>query len=308
MYSPFDFGRMLRHPRVSAYTCAMRRAIRPGDVVLDIGTGTGFFAMQAARLGARKVYAVEPIAAAARLARATIEDNGLSSTIEVVEGLSTALTFPEQADVIVADLRGRLPLYGQNLASLADARARLLAPGGRMLPLRDHIYVTAFSSPALYDNLLGGYRHEGFDLRACREAVTHCMLNDDDVPLGQEHLVAPPARVFSLTYGENPGRFKGKVRLVASRAAEVHGLVLWFDAEIDETAGFSSAPGSPLDVYGRVAMVWDPPVAVEAGEPLTVEVLAHAMKDDYAFSLVTEVKGALVRQSQVMVAEGLDRR
>ena len=305
MYSPFDFGRMLRHPRVAAYTDAMRRAIRPGDVVLDIGTGTGFFSLLAARMGARKVYAVEPIKAAARLARTTIADNGLSDVITVVEGMSTELTFEEKADVVVADLRGRLPIFGGNLKSLADARARLLAPGGRLLPLRDHVYVSAFSSDALYENLLGGYRQEGFDLRACREAVTHCMLNDDDVPLTPENLVAPPERVFSLVYGEDPGRFKGKVRLVASRAAEVHGLVLWFDAQIDETSGFSSAPGSPLDVYGRVAMVWDPPIRVEAGEPLVVEVLVQPMKDDYAWSVATEVQGKLIRQSLVMVADGL---
>jgi type I protein arginine methyltransferase len=302
MYSLFDFGRMLTEPRVAAYTEAMRRAIRPRDVVVDIGTGTGFFALVAAKLGARKVYAIEGLGHAAQLAKATVRDNGFSDVIEVVHGLSTELELAEKADVVVADLRGRLPLFGANVPSMLDARVRLLKPEGRLLPKRDHVYVSAFESDALCTYLLGGYEQPGFDLRACRAAVTQGMLNDDERPLTAEQLVAKPALLFSVEYGTSPDRYKGKVTLTATRPATIHGLVLWFDAEIDDAATFSNAPGENVDVYGRVVFAWDVPVTVAAGENLDVEVLAHPVKDDYLWSVVTRTKDRVVRQSPLSLS------
>src|SRR5512140_3783943 len=60
-YSVRDYGRMIADAaRTQPFIEALRRAIRPGSVVLDIGTGPGFFALLACQLGASRVYAIEP--------------------------------------------------------------------------------------------------------------------------------------------------------------------------------------------------------------------------------------------------------
>src|SRR5437870_11229737 len=74
MYSVADYGIMIAdRVRMEAYMQALRSAVRPGGVVVDIGTGTGIFALLACRFGARRVYAIEPndaIQVAREIARA----------------------------------------------------------------------------------------------------------------------------------------------------------------------------------------------------------------------------------------------
>src|SRR5690348_9927330 len=119
--------------RMDAYAEAIRRAVAPGSVVLDIGTGTGFMAILAERAGARRVIAVDP-SPLVSLAREAALVNGVGDVVEVHQEVSTALDLDEPVDVIVSDLRGRLPLLTTHLTSIIDARDRLLRNGGVLIP------------------------------------------------------------------------------------------------------------------------------------------------------------------------------
>ena len=61
MYTIADYGAMIADAaRMGAFARALGQAIKPGAVVIDIGTGTGICALLACRHGARRVYAIEP--------------------------------------------------------------------------------------------------------------------------------------------------------------------------------------------------------------------------------------------------------
>src|SRR5215218_4713061 len=92
MYSVHFYGQMLADaPRMNAYAAALRHTVKSDSVVMDLGSGPGVFALLACKLGARRVYAVEPENVIS-LARETAAANGFADRIDFFEKLSTEIS------------------------------------------------------------------------------------------------------------------------------------------------------------------------------------------------------------------------
>src|SRR5579859_7131846 len=108
MYSLGDYGGMIGDAvRTPAYVRAIEAAVRPGSVVVDLGCGTGFFALVACRAGAQRVYAIEQ-AEIIQFAEKLAAVNGFSDRITFLRGDSRQMQLRERADLIVSDLPGAL--------------------------------------------------------------------------------------------------------------------------------------------------------------------------------------------------------
>jgi precorrin-6B methylase 2 len=131
---PVEHARMLHDDRRTGdYLAALVAAVRPGDVVLDIGTGSGVLAVAAARAGAGRVYAIEA-SDIASVAAEVFAANGVTDTVTLLPGWSREIELPEPADLLVAELIGNEPLEEEILETTLDARRRLLKPGARLIP------------------------------------------------------------------------------------------------------------------------------------------------------------------------------
>ncbi len=119
--------------RTESFLEAIRRVVRPGDVVVDLGTGTGILALAAARAGARRVYAIEQ-SGIGESAAALFAADPLGDRVTLVRGWSTEIDLPEPADVLVSEMIGNEPLEEQILSVTSDAVKRLLKPGARLIP------------------------------------------------------------------------------------------------------------------------------------------------------------------------------
>jgi len=113
------------HQTTRLCLAAIERLIRPGDAVVDVGTGSGILAIAAARLGAGSVVAVENDSDAVLVAHENIERNGIAKFVTVVEGtLGPALLKAQTADLIVMNISSAIVRD-----SMMDV-ARTLKPGG----------------------------------------------------------------------------------------------------------------------------------------------------------------------------------
>src|SRR5262245_26248087 len=126
MYTISMYGFMIAdNARMDAYVEALRRAVKPDSIVVDIGAGTGVFALLAGRFGARRVYAIEP-ADAIQVAREIAAANGYADRIEFIQKLSTEVTLPERADVIIYDLRGMFTFMGRHITCVSCVSVTLM--------------------------------------------------------------------------------------------------------------------------------------------------------------------------------------
>jgi ribosomal protein L11 methyltransferase len=89
------------HPTTRLGLSLLEDLVRPGDVVLDLGTGSGILAIAAARLGATWVAALDTDTVAVEAARANVAANGVQDVVQV--GLGSLGPKP-RSDAPVYDL------------------------------------------------------------------------------------------------------------------------------------------------------------------------------------------------------------
>ena len=280
---PVEHARMLHDERRTGdYLAALAAAVRPNDVVLDIGTGSGVLALAAARAGARRVYAVEA-SDIAEVAQRVFAVNGVEDQVTLVPGWSRLTELPEQADLLVAEVIGNEPLEEEILETTLDARRRLLKPGALMIP---HA-LTLLARPVLIPEAEVRQRAFGrsaverwrslYDidfsplLEAAIPGPTHTITEGEVVAAWQP--VGPPvdlATVDLATFDEPS--VHASTDLVVGPPGHVNGIALTFRADLYEGISHTLDPWTwPASSWGTSVWVLPDPIEVGAESLLRVE-------------------------------------
>lgn len=302
--------------RMNAYAQAIRHAVQPGSMVIELGTATGLMAFLACQAGARKVIALDP-SETIIIARQTARDNGLADRVEFLPLMSTGFSSAEQADVLISDMRGIVPCFQRHLLDIADARDRLLKPGGTLICQTDTLNVCVVEDAHVHRELVGVWEDTrwGFDLRAALKFAPHQFKK---VKFTADQMLSAARAWATIHYPTvSAPHVRGTASLEITRSGTGHALGLWFDAELAGGFRFSNAPTEPNHVYGRQILGWPQAVALLPGDRVDVKLDAIFSEGDYLWNWATRITraGAVLAefkqstlQGQVLTAEMLARK
>ena len=273
MYAEFEVHRSMIRDRVrtEAFRRAIESVVRPGDVVLDVGAGSGILSLFAARAGAARVYAVEQTSIAV-LAQELAAANGAADIVSVIQGDVMDIEPPERVDVIVSEWLGGFGIDEGMLVPVIAARERWLKPGGVMIPSS----VTAWTA-LVHDSYLAGTvdflrdNPYGLDLEDLIEKTVNEIsysgsfrhLAAGDMRSEPRPLWTTHAEIVTLADAQAP--HEAETLLPVGVHGTANALALWFSAELTPDISLSVGPGDPPTHWGMTTAPLRSPVSLTPG-------------------------------------------
>ena len=138
--------------RTQTFQRAIAQQVRPGDVVMDIGCGSGILSYFACMAGAKRVYAIEK-GPMFELAKMLCQQNGFSDKVVFINEWSTKVTLPEPADVLLTETIGNIGFDEGIIGWILDAKKRNLKPDARIVPHTLTLCAVPIQTKKYYDDV-----------------------------------------------------------------------------------------------------------------------------------------------------------
>jgi ribosomal protein L11 methyltransferase len=114
------------HPTTVMCIQALERTVQPGDLVVDVGTGSGVLSIAAALLDAKRIQSLDLDEVAVQSAIQNVEINNVQDKVSVSQG-NLLDGVNEQADIVVANILAEV------IMRFTDDVAKVVKPGGHFI-------------------------------------------------------------------------------------------------------------------------------------------------------------------------------
>ncbi|MCY1018668.1 50S ribosomal protein L11 methyltransferase [Pyxidicoccus sp. MSG2] len=260
--------------RNQAFRSALEAQVRPGDSVLDVGTGSGLLAMMAIRAGARHVTSCEMVQPIAYLARQIVAANGLAERISIVPKASSDLKLgpdlPSPADVLVTETLD-CGLLGEGIIPIVQhARTRLLKEDARIIPARARLLFSLLDSSDIHRTNCT-FEASGFDVSSFNRFSTQEYF-PVRLQTWRHTFLSHADTVFEFDFQSDalePRSVERPVRI--QKSGSIHGVLFWFELDLGAGIRLSNAPDNPRSHWMQAFQCFEHPVRVEAGHTVTVQ-------------------------------------
>jgi type I protein arginine methyltransferase len=256
--------------RMRAYRDAIRQTVKPGDVVVDLGAGSGILSFLACEAGASHVYTIDS-GHMADVATFLTRHLGVADRVTVFHELSTKVELPRRADVLVTETMGSLAYNEEMLGYILDARKRLLREGAAIVPRSVALHAVPAELPEIYDKHVAWWDEPrfGFDLSPLRLFASNSL---GFVQLPATAGVAAEAQLIDVDLASYDSTLvSGRTTFTAERDATVHGFGAWFTTILAEGVTFSTRVPRATH-WAQVLLPLEVPLRVMRGDEIRLDV------------------------------------
>lgn len=273
MYAEFEVHRTMIRDRVrtDAFRAAIDAVVRPGDIVLDVGAGSGILSVFAAKAGAARVYAVEQTSVAV-LAQELAAANRVEDVVRVIQGDVLDIEPPERVDVVVSEWLGGFGIDEGMLVPVIAARDRWLKPGGVMIPHTVTAWAALVHDRDLAD-MVSFLRNRPYGLRLddlVDKTVNEILYSGTFRHLAAGDRRSEPSRLWTtdadlITLERAQAPHEAETLLPVRNHGTANALALWFSAELAPGNSLSVGPGDPPTHWGMTTAPLSSPVELTPG-------------------------------------------
>jgi ubiquinone/menaquinone biosynthesis C-methylase UbiE len=254
--------------RIKAYNKAISEVVKSGDIVADIGTGSGILAFLAVRAGAKKVYAIEKESVIEE-ARQLTRINHMEGRITFVQGRSDRIDLPEKVDVVTSELIGFLGIEEYLPFYQIDARKRFLKPGGVLVPSWLELHLVPMESETIWQEKIGVWQKDfyGFDFSALREhAVSRTYIVEHS---SDTSLLSTPEIISRIDFDSMEDMpLLYQTQFSVQKTGRFHGYVGYFRVGLSPSVILSTAPDKPQTHWRQTYFPAQDMMMVEDGDKI----------------------------------------
>ena len=267
----WHFSMMHDALRNEAYDRAITKAVKPGSLVFEIGTGAGLLAMMAARAGAERVITTEMIPSIAATAQEIVRLNGYDDRITVLGKKSGDVLvgedLPRQADLLITETFDAGFLGEEAVPSIQHARDILIKPDAQIIPRAGTVFAALLESRALWEECAVD-RAAGFDLgpfNKFRENVSGKYVQN--YPYRR---LTGDVELFHFDFTGDPIQAESKNLVMdIQQSGTAHALIYWFRLFLDDEVILNTNI-EDKSCWRVAVQTLDPPLPVTAGDGIPV--------------------------------------
>lgn len=289
-------GYLTDRVRLEAFAAAVARVVRAGDLVADLGCGTGILGLICLRAGASRVWAIEATSMI-EVARSSLARAGLADRAEFIHGHSHRVELPDRVDIVICDHVGFFGFDYGIVQTLRDAQQRFLKPSGRLVPSRLRLQLGAIESGDCWGKVEAW---SGSGVPAEFQWLRDYAVNTKYASrIRSEDLLGPAATLGEIQLGEeHSGLLTWTAEMIVERAGVLHGLGGWFDCELAPGIWMTNSPLSHGAIERCQAFLpIAEPVPVKSGYVVKATVMARPGDDLLAWIVEVPDVGKRFQQS-----------
>ena len=237
--------------RVNTYYDAIRRFVRQGDIVVDLGTGTGILSFFSAQQNPKKIYAIDH-SDMIDVARLIAEQNNISN-ITFIQTNSHEFSPIEKVDIILHEQMGQALLNENMIENILDLKKRILKETGRILPSKFELFLEPiclkkeYKVPFIWENNLHGINFEFLKNSDKIDKYKPRYYDNQSIEHDAiEYFLCEPEAVLSFDLdkmndeNEIPQIIETTKKVI--RSGSMDGICLYFRVIFDDEINFDTSP------------------------------------------------------------------